>query len=44
VLTADVGYMYVRQADRIGRSRDVNDGIYRDFAAHLIGVSFSFSY
>jgi long-chain fatty acid transport protein len=44
VLTADVGYMYVRQADRIGRSRDVNDGIYHDFDAHLIGVSFSFSY
>jgi len=44
VLTADLGYMYVTQADRIGRSRDVNDGLYHDFAAHLIGVSFSFSY
>jgi long-chain fatty acid transport protein len=44
VLTADLGYMYVNQADRVGRSRDVNDGLYRDFDAHLISVSFSFSY
>jgi long-chain fatty acid transport protein len=44
VLTADLGYMYVNQADRIGRSRDVNDGLYQDFDAHLISVSFSFSY
>jgi hypothetical protein len=36
--------MYVNQADRVGRSRDVNDGLYRDFDAHLISVSFSFSY
>ena len=44
VFSADLGYMYVRQADRVGRSRDVNDGLYRDFDAHLIGVSFGFSY
>jgi long-chain fatty acid transport protein len=44
VFSADLGYMYVRQADRIGRSRDVNDGLYHDFDAHLIGVSFGFTY
>ena len=44
VFSADLGYMYVTQADRIGRSRDVNDGLYHDFAAHYLGVSFGFTY
>jgi long-chain fatty acid transport protein len=44
VVTCNLGYMYVNQADRLGRSRDVNDGIYQDFDAHQIGVTFGFSY
>jgi long-chain fatty acid transport protein len=44
VLSADVGYMYVDQADRRGRSFDVNDGLYRGFNAHLLSLSFSFDY
>lgn len=44
-ISADLGYMYVNQADRNATSvPQVPDGIYRNFNAHLVALTFSFDY